>query len=169
MLAQALDHARKLHQSLEPRERKLVLVAVLLLLPAVLVFAWLEPLLESRQDSYQRLERLEAERATMQALSQQWRSLDQQAPAAKLPDLETRMKASLNASEGLEDLKTKVLENGSILVESASVDQNKLMPWLVNVRKETQSQWAEFRIERSQRADHLKLRLRFVDAAGQKS
>jgi len=167
MLDKTLDGLNKLFASLEPRERRLIMIAAAVLLPALLFFAWFEPLLESRQNLHQRLERLESERAALQALSQQWRSLDQQVPAAKPQGLESRIKASLKASEGLESLNVKVLENGSVLVETLGVSQAKLLPWLVDVRLETQSQWAELRLERASPIDHLKLRIRFVEAMGQ--
>jgi len=40
------------------------------------------------------------------------------------------------------------------------------MAWLVEVRRETQTQWSEFRIERAAQSDRLKIRIRFVEAAG---
>ncbi|NCX89597.1 MAG: hypothetical protein EBX02_10960, partial [Betaproteobacteria bacterium] len=150
-------------------ERWLLGIGGLILLPAVLLLAWLEPMLQSRSEALERLARLERERATMQALAQQWRSLDQQNPVSRLQNLESRIRASLQASEGLEAFALKLSDNGSVLLEAQSLPQAVLLPWLVDVRRQTQSQWAEFRLERSAKADHLKVRIRFVEAAGKSS
>jgi type II secretory pathway component PulM len=153
--------------ALEQRERLLLQLAFWLLVPAILVLAWFEPMMQSRQLMRERLERLNSERSSMQALAQQWRSLDQQAPVLKRQDLETRIRASLKAAKSLESLTVKVLDNGSVIVETTAVPQGSFMAWLVDVRRETQAQWAEFRIERALQTDHLKVRIRFVEAGGQ--
>lgn len=169
MLLKPLQTLSAWFQSLERRERALLSLALWLLLPLVVLLAWFEPMMQSRQRLHERLERLDRERATMQALAQQWRSLDEQAPTVKRQDLETRIRASLKAAGGLDDFTIKSLDNGSVLLEMASAPQSMLMTWMVEVRRETQTQWAEFRIERSAQPEHLKLRIRFVEAGGKSS
>ncbi len=166
MRPRAMQRLSVWFDALDRRERLLLLLAFWLLVPAILVLAWFEPMMQSRQMMRERLERLDSERASMQALAQQWRSLDQQAPALKRQDLETRIRASLRAANGLDAMTIKVLENGSVLLEAAALPQGPFMAWLVDVRRETQTQWAEFRIERALQNDHLKVRIRFVEAGG---
>jgi hypothetical protein len=102
----------------------------------------------------------------MQALAQEWRSLDQQLPQAKRQDLESRILASLKARADLDGVSVKVLDQGSVLLEAAAAPRMPFMAWLVEVRRETQTQWSEFRIERAAQSDRLKIRIRFVEAAG---
>jgi type II secretory pathway component PulM len=165
MLPSRLQGLADWFQSLEQRERRLIGFALCVLLPAVLLFAWVEPMLASRQALHERLERLERERARMQALAQEWRSLDQQLPQAKRQDLEARILASLKARADLDGFSVKVLDQGSILLEAAAVPRMPFMAWLVEVRRETQTQWSEFRIERAPQSEYLKIRIRFVEAA----
>jgi type II secretory pathway component PulM len=93
MLLKPLQTLSALFQTLERRERLLLSLALWLLLPLVVLLAWFEPMMQSRQRLHERLERLDRERATMQALAQQWRSLDEQAPTVKRQDLETRIQS----------------------------------------------------------------------------
>ena len=153
-------------QSLKQRERRLIGFTLCVLVPAVLLLAWVEPMLASRQVLHERLDRLERERGRMQALAQEWRSLDQQLPQAKRQDLESRILASLKARADLDGVSVKVLDQGSVLLEAAAVPRMPFMAWLVEVRRETQTQWSEFRVERAAQSDRLKIRIRFVEAAG---
>jgi len=151
---------------LELRERRLMLLALIMLVPIVLLFAWLEPMLVKRQALQQRLDRLEREHAKLTSLAQQWHSHAQQTSPLNSQDLESRLRASLVAAGVMADSQLKVLPNRSVVLEATAVRQTELFNWLVDVRRETQSQWADFRIERSTQVDQLKLRIRFVDASG---
>lgn len=169
MVPSQLQGLAQWFQSLKQRERRLIGFTLCVLVPAVLLLAWVEPMLASRQALHERLDRLERERAQMQALAQAWRSLDQQLPQAKRQDLEARILASLKARSDLNSITVKVLDQRSIVIEAAAVPRMPFMAWLVEVRRETQTQWSEFRIERTAQSEHLKIRIRFVDAAGSTS
>ena len=154
--------------ALNPRERRWITAGGMLLLPAVIYFGWLEPLLKERTELEGRVHRVHKEAAALNAMRVEWESLRGQVAGKPAEPLESRLRASVTAS-GLSELTIRGLEGGAVLIEGRRVPVGKLARWMSEVRRETRSQWGDWSMERESEAGTVQFRIRFVELGAKAS
>jgi general secretion pathway protein M len=147
-------------RGLAPRERRLIVLAALVIGLAVIVLTLVDPAWQGRRKLQQELPVLRAQIAQLDALGQQARSLQSAPPVTDSPSaLKTQLEASLSAARLRSSLTQMTTASDTLELKFNNVAFAQWWPWLEAALRETRLRVVDASITREPTVGLVAVRL----------